>query len=370
MGQCRICGQSNDTIADILSLCSGCIRSADEHLMGKIDLIHQRERRHFGLPMQPPDTPGGVVCRICHNQCLIGEHEIGYCGIRANSAGKLFGGNARGAAVSWYHDPLPTNCVADWVCPGSSGSGYPRWAHRKGPEYGYTNLAVFYEACTFDCLFCQNWHFREESHRARRHSSKKLAGAVLPNTACICFFGGDPTAQLPHAIAAAESVLEQDPDRIIRVCWETNGSMDPALLDKMLDLSLASGGCVKFDLKAFDPKIHRALCGVNNTRTLDNFAAAAKRIKERTEPPLLIASTLLVPGYIDEKEVKAIASFIADLDPSIPYSLLGFYGSFLMADLPTTSRAQAQRCASAAKSAGLTRLKIGNIHLLDPEPEN
>jgi pyruvate formate lyase activating enzyme len=143
--------------------------------------------------------------------------------------------------------------------------------------------------------------------------------------------------------------------------------MDPALLDDMLNLSLKSGGCVKFDLKAFDPKIHRALCGVGNTRTLDNFAAAAQQIKERPEPPLLIASTLLVPGYIEEEEVKAIASFIADLDSTIPYSLLGFYGSFLMTDLPTTSSAQAQSCLSAAKSTGLTRTRIGNVHLLDSE---
>ena len=140
--------------------------------------------------------------------------------------------------------------------------------------------------------------------------------------------------------------------------------MSPQLLDKMMNLSLESGGCVKFDLKAMNRNIHLALCGVDNSRTLKNFAAAAKRIPERPEPPLLIASSLLVPGYIDAQEVKAIASFIAELDPNIPYALLGFHGDFLMTDLPPTSWKQAQSCLAAAEAAGLKCVRIGNVHVL------
>jgi len=140
--------------------------------------------------------------------------------------------------------------------------------------------------------------------------------------------------------------------------------MNQKLLDKMMNLSLKSGGCVKFDLKATNSNIHLALCGVSNSQTLENFAAAAKRIPERPQPPPLIASTLLVPGYIDVQEVGAIASFIAELDPNIPYVLLGFHGDFLMTDLPATSWKQAEDCLAAAKSAGLKCVRIGNIHIL------
>jgi pyruvate formate lyase activating enzyme len=78
----------------------------------------------------------------------------------------------------------------------------------------------------------------------------------------------------------------------------------------------------------------------------------------------LVASTLLVPGYIDEQEVKAIASFIAELDPNIPYALLGFHGSFLMTDMPATSLKHAEACLEAAKTAGLKRVRLGNVHIL------
>jgi pyruvate formate lyase activating enzyme len=81
----------------------------------------------------------------------------------------------------------------------------------------------------------------------------------------------------------------------------------------------------------------------------------------------LIASTLLVPGYVDVEEVEQIARFAASLDPSIPYSLLGFHPQFHMDDLPMTSREHARRCEEAARSAGLTRVTIGNAHLLGAE---
>jgi pyruvate formate lyase activating enzyme len=284
--------------------------------------------------------------------------------VRKNENGRLKGGTSAGAAVSWYHDPLPTNCVADWVCAGGSGAGYPQWAHRRGPQEGYINLAAFYQACTFNCLFCQNWRYREHPTTDRTRTAAELADAVTAETSCICFFGGDPTCQLPHALAAARLARERNPRTILRICWETNGSMNPALLNEMMNLSIESGGCVKFDLKAMDANIHHALCGVDNRHTLENFAAAARYIPRRPEPPPLVASTLLVPGYVDAKEVQAIASFIAKLDPNIPYALLGFHGDFLMTDLPPTSWEQAQSCLDAAKAAGLTRVRLGNVHIL------
>jgi len=132
----------------------------------------------------------------------------------------------------------------------------------------------------------------------------------------------------------------------------------------MAELSLKSGGCVKFDLKTFDERLNLSLCGITNKRTLENFAYVAKLIDERRNPPLLVASTLLIPGYIDEEEVGKIGEFIASLNPIIPYSLLGFHPHFYMSDLPTTSRSQAEACKEIAEQKGLKNVRIGNLHLL------
>lgn len=58
--------------------------------------------------------------------------------------------------------------------------------------------------------------------------------------------------------------------------------------------------------------------------------------------------------------MKELASFIASLNPSIPYTLLVFHPDFQMRDLPPTSREHATQCLEAA----LMNVYVGNIHLL------
>jgi pyruvate formate lyase activating enzyme len=81
-------------------------------------------------------------------------------------------------------------------------------------------------------------------------------------------------------------------------------------------------------------------------------------------PPFLVASSLLVPGYIDRKEISGIAAFIASLSPDIPYALLAFHPEFMMRDLLPTSRRHAEECLAEAKRQGLENVRLGNIHLL------
>ena len=325
---------------------------------------HRQSRLDFGLPPSPPDSPEGLACNVCANRCRMAENEMGYCGLRRNHNGRLVGVTSTAAKLSWYHDPLPTNCVASWICPAGTGAGYPTFAYRRGAETGFKNLAVFFQGCTFNCLFCQNWHFRHETLTAAYRTVEELVSDTDERTSCICYFGGDPAPQMPFAIKASKRAREKTAGRILRICWETNGSLNPALLDQAMEIAMASGGCIKFDLKSRDASLHIALTGVDNQTTLDNFARVAKEMGRRPVPPLLIASTLLVPGYVDTREVAAIAGFIAGLNPDIPYSLLAFHPQFYMSDMPLTSKTLANQCLRAARDSGLNNVRLGNVHLL------
>lgn len=345
---CTSCGKSQPFVAKILGVCPRCSRGASGH-DGVLE-AHRRSRTLFDLPTKPPRTPGGIRCLLCACECLIGEGELGFCGLRTVRGGRLehLAGTARRGLLHWYRDPLPTNCVADWVCPGSR-------------QWGKHNLAVFYKSCTLDCLFCQNWHFRQTdvSHTAGM-TAKELASQADRRTYCVCYFGGDPASQMPHALASAKELAE----RGVLICWETAGTANKQLMERAVRYSLDSGGCVKFDLKAFNESLHIALTGWSNRRTLENFVRAANRFGERPDPPLVIASTLLVPGYVDAGEVGRIAAFIAGIDPRIPYSLLGFSPNYLMPDLPATAVQDAEDAREAAYAAGLKNVHIGNRHLL------
>ena len=348
--KCSVCGRSSPLIASLLGVCLDCIRNRPEEALPSILRLHVEIRRKFGLPEETPRDPEGTECPLCVHRCRIGEGQRGLCGLRENRDGKLvhLAGTPERGLLHWYYDPLPTNCVADWVCEGHT-------------MYGYKNLAVFYGACSMGCLFCQNWHYRQMSPEGEEvMSAEELAEKADARTFCVCYFGGDPTPQMPHALATSHLLARKG----VRICWETNGTMHPKLLDRAVRLSLETGGCIKFDLKAYDENLHIALTGVTNRRTLENFARAASYIPQRPNPPLVVASTLLVPGYVDAEEVGKIASFIASLDPSIPYALLAFYPHFYMHDLPCTSVRHAEEAEAAAKAAGLTNVRIGNRHLL------
>ena len=90
----------------------------------------------------------------------------------------------------------------------------------------------------------------------------------------------------------------------------------------------------------------------------------AARAAERPDPPFMVASTLLVPGYVEADEVRAIARFIASADPNTPYALLAFHPQFYMRDLPLLSADTALAAESAAREEGLENIRIGNFHLL------
>lgn len=344
MGTCRGCGVTSPLIAHWLGYCVNCIRKDFKKFYPEIEAFHQKTRFEFDLLKVAPQSPLGKRCGLCINDCRLEDGETGFCGVRKNDAGKV---NQNWAWLDWYYDPLPTNCVADWVCGANSL-----------PALGYKNLAVFYQSCSFNCLGCQNWHFKT----AIRHkvTAEELIAVADEKTACICFFGGDPAPNVLHALKVSRALTKLNK----RICWETNGSSNPKIIDQMVKWSLVSGGCVKIDLKAFSEKVHLALAGVSNKWTLENIERVAKKMGERPLPPLLIVSTLLVPGYIDEEEITGIAKFLAKINKNIPWALLAFYPHFYLKDLPTTSQGHAEAALEIAKNAGLANVRLGNVHLL------
>lgn len=367
MAKCRLCSHESPLISARLGFCGPCIKRHFEEVWPEIQQVHIASRQAFGLPVAPPRHPEGRLCTLCFHQCLIPPWGSGYCGVRRREGERLVGGTAANAGVSWYDDHLPTNCVASWFCPASTGAGYPNYTRLLGPEHGWLNLAVFYHGCNFNCLYCQNWEFKVRGRESFWHPAAAIADAVGSRTACLCFFGGDPTPHLPHALAAARLAQQaaKTQGRRLRICWETNGSMTANWLPHLLQTSLPSGGVIKFDLKAWSREIHLALTGVDNRQVLENFALLAESVAERPEVPLLTASTLLVPGYIDLEEIAGLANFIARLDKNIPYNLLAFYPCFYLTDLPRTPRQLAQDALAVAQAAGLRQVRLGNEHLLN-----
>ena len=369
MGECLLCNTKSLLISDSIGVCLSCVRKNPAGALSITSKAHGMARSKFGLPPFPPRDKSGIPCNGCANRCSLGVGRTGFCGLVKNVDGKLvrFGGAPERGVLEWYYDPLPTNCVSSWFCPGCTGRGYPSFSYSLGPEFGYFNLAVFYGSCSFDCLFCQNWHYRYLStKRSPTMSAKDLALKISDRrVSCICFFGGDPSTQMPHSLETCRIACEiaRDSGRILRLCWETNGHLTHDMAMAAGEYALNSGGNIKFDIKAWDENLNIALCGISNREALKNFKSLGSIYEKRPDPPLLSASTLLIPGYIDSQEVEKIAEFIGSIDRKIPYTLLAFYGCYAMSDLPTTSRSLAIECKKSALKH-LDNVSIGNPHLL------
>lgn len=364
---CSLCGDTSRLVSNSVGICVSCIRAKGLKALSIAEQTHEETRRAYGLSLKPPRAAKGIRCPLCSNECIIAEGEAGYCGLRINKSGRLVSLSTPEKGVYYsYLDPHVTNCCSAWFCPAGTGAGYPKYAYRKGPELGYYNLAIFLYGCNFDCLFCQN-----HSHKRLRETSPQSVDGLVEKTlrnnriTCWCFFGGSPEPQLPFAINASKRILEIMPrDKILRMCFEWNGCGNPNLVRRAAELSLKTGGNIKFDLKCWSEDLSYALSGISNRRAYENFEMIAREYyPERRTIPVLTATTLLVPGYVDEKEVEEIAKFIASLDREIPYSLLVFHPDYLMRDLPTTPLNQALACYRAAKKH-LRNVNIGNIGLL------
>lgn len=366
VSKCVLCGKES-IVASTIKACVSCLRNKPDDALVYALESHARSRKMFGLPPYPPKSPGGLICRLCAAECSMGEGEKGFCGLRMNVGGRLITKTSpQTGLLHYYFDPHVTNCCNAYFCPAGTGKGYPKYAYRPGPEVGYKNLALFFYGCGLNCLFCQNWNHKIIS-QSPIVSAQELADVTLanPSISCWCWFGGSPEPQLPFAVNASKLIQECKPsNRIVRICYELNGDGNPVLVKRALETVVKSGGNVKFDLKAFDANIHRALTGLDNKAILENFEAVYRSFWERRkELPVLAATTLLVPGYVDEVEVGKIAKFIASLSEEIPYSLLVFHPDFMMKDLPITPRTQVTACLKEAKKH-LKNVNVGNLHLL------
>ncbi len=344
--KCNFCFKEYDYISKILPFCRDCILKNFDEILPEIRKKHEISRKKFDLPPFPPVN--GIKCGLCKRDCKIGEGEYGFCGLRKTEKNRLISiGSKDKGFLKYYYDPLPTNCVADWVCSG----------HNK---IGYYNLAIFYETCSLNCLFCQNYHFRYlKPEDEKGITPEKVIQAINERVYCICFFGGDPTTQALHSLEIAKEAMKKN----ILICYESNGLWNEKILEEILYIVKESGGILKFDIKAWNEKIYFALTGYEGSGVFENFKKCANILKERAKKHLCV-STLLVPGYINEEEIRNIAKFIYDFDPEIPYALLAFSPNFEMRDIRTTRKIEAFKALEIAKEIGLKNVRIGNLFLL------
>ncbi|MFQ5772370.1 MAG: radical SAM protein, partial [bacterium] len=111
----------------------------------------------------------------------------------------------------------------------------------------------------------------------------------------------------------------------------------------------------KIDLKSFNDKKYRKLGGV-----LQNVLNAIEMVYERGF--WLEIVSLIVPGFNDSnEELKAMANFIVNISPTIPWHVTAFHQDYKMRQPDNTPVQTLIRAAEIGYEAGLNFVYAGNL---------
>jgi pyruvate formate lyase activating enzyme len=110
------------------------------------------------------------------------------------------------------------------------------------------------------------------------------------------------------------------------------------------------------DLKSFTDDYYKRVCK-------GRLAPVLKSIELMKKLNIWIeVTTLVVPKQNDsEEELRGIATFLAGVDPSIPWHISRFYPQYQMEDLESTPMETLNRAYDIGKSAGLRYVYLANV---------
>ncbi|TET55310.1 MAG: AmmeMemoRadiSam system radical SAM enzyme [Anaerolineales bacterium] len=294
-------------------------------------------------PLASPLSKGAVQCQACEHFCAIKPGESGKCGVRRNIDGTLYL-VVYGEALAVHIDPIEKK---------------PLFHFHPGARV----LSIGTYGCNFRCPFCQNWQMSQ--HREFDHGVELLGRQATPeaivNTCLresiplIAYTYNEPTVFFEYTLDTARLGHEKG----IKNVYVSNGYMSPAAL-QAIEPYLDG---INVDLKAFNDDFYQAQCQARLEPVKRNIAHIA------TETDIWIeVTTLLIPGLnASNDELRAMAEWLAGVDPEMPWHISAFHPNYDMLDRPRTPPDSLARAYNIGKKAGLHYVYVGNVMDTDRE---
>lgn len=272
---------------------------------------------------------GRVRCRLCAHGCVMAPGRAGLCGGRRNEGGKLVT-EFHGTLIARHVDPIEKKPLFH-LLPGS------------------LSYSIATSGCNLRCTFCQNAEISQQVLRVPVTPPEDVvADALRAGCASVAYTYTEPTVFLEYVLDVA---VRAHAAGLYNVCV-TNGYQSADALAAMVGLVDAAN----VDLKSFSDGFYRRLCGARLQPVLDTIERM-HRSGMRLE-----VTTLVIPGENDGvAELRALAGFLADLDPAIPWHVSRFHPCHALCDRPVTPRASLQTAVAAGKDAGLQYVYMGNV---------
>ncbi len=308
---------------------------------------------HKDAYLAKPLSGGVVQCQVCEHFCAVKPGEVGKCGVRRNTGGTLRL-VVYGEAIALHVDPIEKKPLFHFM---------PRGDILSIGTYG----------CNFCCPFCQNWQMSQtrdfddqRDYRSAERSRRSLERQATPKmlvdicladrVPMIAYTYNEPTVFFEYTYDTARLAHEHG----IKNVYVSNGYMSRAALD-MIEPYLDG---INVDLKAFTKEFYREQCQARLEPVKRNIAHIARETDIWIE-----VTTLLVPGLNDsDEELRAMAEWLAGVDPELVWHVTAFHPDYEMRDRPRTSQQSLARAHEIGTQAGLHYVYVGNV--MDAERES
>ncbi len=284
-----------------------------------------------------------VQCLICEHFCTLKPGEWGKCGVRFNEENREYL-VVYGQAIAANIDPIEKKPLFHFL-PGSQA------------------LSIGTYGCNLCCLWCQNWNisqvhptdWQNADLGERLEPAELVEIASRRHIASIAYTYNEPTVYFEYTYDTAQIAREQG----IKNVYVSNGYMSPQVLEKITPYLDAAN----IDLKGFTEEFYRKYTGARLEPVKRNIATLA-----HTPEVWIEVTTLLIPDLNDSNpELEAMAAWLAEVDPEMPWHVTAFHPDYKLQDRPPTSTAALERAYQIGKAAGLKYVYVGNVLAADRE---
>jgi len=265
------------------------------------------------------------------------------------------------------------NCqLCSWNCKVNRLEG-ERGVCRAGiPEIAYTSLTSVLKSysmtllgCSFRCVYCNayrisqypdsGWMYRGyvEPEDLVQEALNSFETSLARNIGVkkISFTGGEPSIHTPYLEEVVSRMKEIIPE--LEVGLATNGFSTHKTMKRLVKLS----SYINFEIKAFDDEIHHAITGAPVKPVLKNAEWLVRKHPEK----IRVFRTVAIPG-INDSQIPKIAQFIKDIDPTLPYRLVGFRPHFMIYYHPAPSKSFMQKLVESCKKQGLENVDYSGYY--------
>jgi pyruvate formate lyase activating enzyme len=296
-------------------------------------IVPSEQEIYRKLAMFQEETPRGIMCRICPNECVLKEGEVSDCRNRIVRNSKLY--------TMAYGDPCSAN--VDPI--------------EKKPLYhflpGSRAYSIATAGCNLACLNCQNWTISQTSPDKTRNydlpPEKVVKESIRNKCRSIAYTYSEPVTFYEYAYETAEIAKKSG----VKNVFKSNGYINPEPLKKLCAFLDAAN----IDLKSFNDSTYLKLTGGKLQPVLDS-------LKIYREMGVWLEITyLIVPTWTDNlDEVGKMCKWLSDNGfRATPLHFSRFYPTYKLEQLPPTPVEVLRKAAKIATEEGLKYIYIGNV---------